>query len=85
MHEARTLDYNEWLEDVFGCQQHRPCVQDIGNVDTREGLLSFPSILLHRVESFKLADPTKPKARHRKIVALLSARRMLLFRERIGG
>lgn len=44
-------------------------LQDIGNVDTHEGHLSFPSILLHRVEPFKLVDPTKP--RHRKIVALL--------------
>ena len=62
-------NYNEWLDEVFGCENEGPCVQEIGGVETREGrLLTFPNVLQHRVGSFKLADPSKPG--HRKIVAL---------------
>jgi hypothetical protein len=43
--------------------------QDIGAVSTKQGrLLCFPNTVQHRVESFKLADPTKPG--HRKILAM---------------
>lgn len=60
---------HDWLLDVFGCEQHGPAVQYVGSVLTPEGrLLTFPNILQHRVEPFKLEDPTKPG--HRKIVAL---------------
>ncbi|KAF9524845.1 hypothetical protein CPB83DRAFT_871114 [Crepidotus variabilis] len=60
-------NHNEWLEDVFGCEQGSG-VQEIGCVETGEGrLLTFPNILQHRVGEFELADPTKPG--HRKIVA----------------
>ncbi|KAF9042141.1 hypothetical protein BJ165DRAFT_1485839 [Panaeolus papilionaceus] len=62
-------NHHEWLEEIFGCENEGPGVQDIGTVDTREGrLLTFPNILQHRVGSFKLVDPTKPG--HRKILAL---------------
>lgn len=41
----------------------------MGSVDTKEGrLLTWPNILQHQVQPFKLADPTKPG--HRKILAL---------------
>jgi hypothetical protein len=44
-------------------------VQEVGDVVTKEGrLITFPNLLQHRVQPFKLADPTKPG--HRKIVAL---------------
>jgi hypothetical protein len=60
---------DQWLTDIFGCQNWEGAVQNIGSVETREGrLLTFPNVLQHRVEPFKLADPTKPG--HRKIVAL---------------
>jgi len=60
---------DEWLTHIFGCTNWEGAVQHIGSVDTREGrLLTFPNVLQHRVEPFKLADPTKPG--HRKIVAL---------------
>ncbi|KAJ3550096.1 hypothetical protein NMY22_g630 [Coprinellus aureogranulatus] len=40
-----------------------------GSVETREGrLITFPNLMLHQVQPFKLADPTKPG--HRKILAL---------------
>ncbi|KAF8647121.1 hypothetical protein AX16_006953 [Volvariella volvacea WC 439] len=40
------------------------------DLETREGrLLTFPNILQHQVQPFKLADPTNPG--HRKILALL--------------
>ena len=41
----------------------------VGSVETREGrLVTFPNILQHQVQPFKLQDPTKPG--WRKIVAL---------------
>lgn len=62
-------DRHAWLNEVFGCEQHGPRVQEIGSVVCKEGrLLTFPNILQHRVQPFKLADPTKPG--HRKILAL---------------
>jgi hypothetical protein len=60
---------HQWLTDIFGCENWGGAVQYVGSVETREGrLLTFPNVLQHRVEPFKLADPTKPG--HRKIVAL---------------
>ncbi|KAJ9318614.1 hypothetical protein DTO271D3_1276 [Paecilomyces variotii] len=62
-------DQHDWLEAVFGCEQHGPQVQEVGDVLCRQGrLLTFPNTLQHRVAPFKLADPTKPG--HRKILAL---------------
>ncbi|RDB21416.1 hypothetical protein Hypma_011642 [Hypsizygus marmoreus] len=62
-------DDHNWLKEVFGCDPTGPGVQDIGSVDTLEGrLLTWPNILQHQVQPFRLADPTKPG--HRKIVAL---------------
>ena len=44
-------------------------MQEVGSVVCKEGrLLTFPNILQHQVQPFKLADPTKPG--HRKILAL---------------
>lgn len=44
-------------------------MQEVGGVDTKEGrLLTFPNILQHRVQPFKLVNPTKPG--HCKILAL---------------
>jgi hypothetical protein len=62
-------DRHEWLNEVFGCDQNGPRVQDVGSVACKEGrLLTFPNILQHRVQPFKLADPTQ--SGHRKILAL---------------
>lgn len=67
------LDYPQnvhgWLTDLFGCEQDGPTVQNVGTVLCKEGrLLTFPNILQHQVQPFKLEDPTKPG--HRKILAL---------------
>ncbi|PPR02044.1 hypothetical protein CVT24_011204 [Panaeolus cyanescens] len=60
---------HSWLSKIYGCPNYDSGVQDIGAVDTKEGrLLTFPNILQHCVQPFKLADPTKPG--HRKILAL---------------
>ncbi|KAJ2932776.1 hypothetical protein H1R20_g4321, partial [Candolleomyces eurysporus] len=60
---------HDFLEAVFGLSNWSDSIQDIGSVDTREGrLITFPNILQHQVQPFKLADPTKPG--HRKILAL---------------
>lgn len=58
-----------WLPVIFGCQNDEPSVQELGGVLTKEGrLTTFPNVLQHRVQPFRLADPTKPG--HRKILAL---------------
>ncbi|KAK2823870.1 hypothetical protein FQN49_007534 [Arthroderma sp. PD_2] len=67
------IEYEEedhyWLEEIFGCEEHGPSMQEIGNVACKEGrLLTFPNILQHRVEPFNLKIPTKPG--HLKILAL---------------
>lgn len=60
---------DEWLEEIFGCTNRAAAVQPVGSIDTKEGrVLTWPNILQHRVQPFKLADPTKPG--HRKILAL---------------
>ncbi|KAJ2933492.1 hypothetical protein H1R20_g3577, partial [Candolleomyces eurysporus] len=62
-------DAHEWLPHIFGLHQDGSAVQDVGSVETCEGrLITFPNVLQHQVQPFKLADPTKPG--HRKIVAL---------------
>ncbi|KAF8446999.1 hypothetical protein BDZ91DRAFT_752164 [Kalaharituber pfeilii] len=72
-HDASDVKYAQnqhiWLWQVFGCENDQPTVQYIGDVTAREGrLVTFPNTLQHKVEPFRLADPTKPG--HRKIVAL---------------
>ncbi|KAG6848056.1 hypothetical protein H0H93_003797, partial [Arthromyces matolae] len=67
------IDYpqgqHDWLPAVFGCDPEGYNTQDVGTVDTPEGrLLTWPNLLQHQVQPFRLADPTKPG--HRKIVAL---------------
>ncbi|KAF9443183.1 hypothetical protein P691DRAFT_843796 [Macrolepiota fuliginosa MF-IS2] len=58
-----------WLESVYGLENNEPAVQVVGSVEAREGrLVTFPNILQHRVQPFRLVDPTKPG--HRKILAL---------------
>jgi hypothetical protein len=58
-----------WLEDIFGCEQDGPAVQEVGTVLCSEGrLLTFPNILQHQVQPFALENPTKKG--HRKILAL---------------
>lgn len=68
IHVSYEQDHHDWLPAVFGCETHGPGVQNVGTVDTPEGrLLTWPNILQHQVQPFKLADPTKPG--HRKILA----------------
>jgi len=44
-------------------------VQELGKVVTRQDrLIAFPNVLQHSVQSFTLADPTRPG--HRKILAM---------------
>jgi hypothetical protein len=65
-------DAYHWLEAVYGTSlggSNSPCLQNYGNVQTRQGrLLAFPNVFQHRVSPFKLVDPTKPG--HRRFVAL---------------
>lgn len=59
----------EWLSEIFCCEDGGPGVQKVGSVACAEGrLLTFPNILQHRVQPFRLADPTKKG--ERKIQAL---------------
>lgn len=58
-----------WLQEIFGCRNWAPAIQQVGSIETREDrVITFPNLLQHQVQPFKLADPTKPG--HRKILAL---------------
>lgn len=71
--EASEMNYpqgvHDWLTEIYGCENDRAAVQEVGSVVCSEGrLLTFPNILQHQVQPFSLQDPTKPG--HRKILAL---------------
>ncbi|KAK1226404.1 hypothetical protein PQX77_010615 [Marasmius sp. AFHP31] len=60
---------HDGFRELFGVVEHGPCVQTLGSVLTREGrIVAFPNVLQHRVQPFRLADPTKKG--YRKILAL---------------
>lgn len=53
----------------FGIENEGAAIQNLGKVSTHQGrLLTFPNIMQHQVQPFRLADPTKPG--HRKILAM---------------
>ncbi|KAH7391984.1 hypothetical protein BKA66DRAFT_525811 [Pyrenochaeta sp. MPI-SDFR-AT-0127] len=57
------------IAKIFGVSNDESNVQEIGAVLTRENrFIAFPNGFQHRVENFKLVDPTRPG--HRKILAL---------------
>lgn len=56
-------DDHEPLCETFDTNSMRdePAVQERGSLDTREGrMIASPNTLQHKVESFKLADPSRP-------------------------
>ncbi|MFD8223090.1 DUF4246 domain-containing protein [Streptomyces massasporeus] len=56
------------LRDVYGLEDEDALNQMLGSASTPAGrCLAFPNILQHRVEPFRLVDPTRPG--HRKILA----------------
>jgi hypothetical protein len=62
-------NHDEWLEEIFGCENWASAIQNIGSVVTSEDrLLTWPNVLQHQVQPFEIEDPTKPG--HRKILAL---------------
>ncbi|KAF9469551.1 hypothetical protein BDZ94DRAFT_1316716 [Collybia nuda] len=59
----------DWLKAVFGCEDKGPAVQDVGVIHINEGrLITWPNILQHKFQPFRLVDPTKPG--HCKILTL---------------
>ncbi|KAF9040865.1 hypothetical protein BJ165DRAFT_1350839 [Panaeolus papilionaceus] len=62
-------EFHGWLRLIYGAAQGDAAVQFLGGVATPQNrLLTFPNVLQHQVQPFKLADPTKKG--HRKILAL---------------
>ncbi|MFB9390818.1 DUF4246 domain-containing protein [Streptomyces coeruleoprunus] len=56
------------LREVYGLEDEDALNQMLGSTSTPAGrCLAFPNILQHRVDSFRLMDPTRPG--HRKILA----------------
>ncbi|MFF8934550.1 DUF4246 domain-containing protein [Streptomyces paradoxus] len=56
------------LREVYGLEDEDALNQVLGSASTPAGrCLAFPNILQHRVDSFRLLDPTRPG--HRKILA----------------
>ncbi|KAI7188122.1 hypothetical protein D0869_12798 [Hortaea werneckii] len=69
--DRKNYHQDDWthLETQYGVENGGPGIQELGRVETKEGrVLAFPNVLQHRVEPFRLADPSRPG--HRKIVAL---------------
>ncbi|MEV4947835.1 DUF4246 domain-containing protein [Streptomyces sp. NPDC053755] len=59
---------DDGLREVYGLEDEDALNQLLGSTSTPEGrCLAFPNILQHRVDSFRLEDPTRPG--HRKILA----------------
>ncbi|MFI8371613.1 DUF4246 domain-containing protein [Streptomyces sp. NPDC085466] len=59
---------DDGVREVYGLENEDALNQVLGSVPTPEGrCLAFPNILQHRVDAFRLADPTRPG--HRKILA----------------
>ncbi|WP_078628152.1 DUF4246 domain-containing protein [Streptomyces sp. NRRL F-2664] len=59
---------DDGLREVYGLEDEDALNQVLGSASTPAGrCLAFPNILQHRVEPFRLADPTRPG--HRKILA----------------
>ena len=58
---------DEGIAGVYGLENEQALNQTLGAVPTPTGrCVAFPNILQHRVEPFRLADPTRPG--HRKIL-----------------
>ncbi|MFI7005071.1 DUF4246 domain-containing protein [Streptomyces sp. NPDC050145] len=56
------------VRDVYGLEDEDALNQLLGSAATPAGrCLAFPNVLQHRVDAFRLADPTRPG--HRKILA----------------
>ncbi|QGV81871.1 DUF4246 domain-containing protein [Streptomyces ficellus] len=56
------------LREVYGLEDEDALNQPLGSASTPAGrCLAFPNVLQHRVDSFRLADPSRPG--HRKILA----------------
>lgn len=58
------------MKEMFGTTNEEPTVIELGSVVKWAGrLLTFPNVVQHRVNPFRLADPSKPG--HRKILLVL--------------
>ncbi|CAM5287012.1 hypothetical protein STENM223S_08682 [Streptomyces tendae] len=56
------------MREVYGLEDEDALNQVLGSASTPAGrCLAFPNVLQHRVDAFRLADPTRPG--HRKILA----------------
>jgi Protein of unknown function (DUF4246) len=61
-------DDRDGVREVYGLGDEDALNQVLGSAETRVGrALAFPNILQHRVDPFRLADPSRPG--HRKILA----------------
>ncbi|MGW6705818.1 DUF4246 domain-containing protein [Streptomyces sp. NPDC054956] len=59
---------DDGMREVYGLENEDALNQVLGSVATPAGrCLAFPNVLQHRVDSFRLVDPTRPG--HRKILA----------------
>ncbi|MFJ4870079.1 DUF4246 domain-containing protein [Streptomyces sp. NPDC088757] len=59
---------DDGLREVYGLEDEDALNQVLGSASTPAArCLAFPNVLQHRVDSFRLADPTRPG--HRKILA----------------
>ncbi|KAF8636846.1 hypothetical protein AX17_003220 [Amanita inopinata Kibby_2008] len=63
---------HKWFTELFGCKNGEPATQSPGALLAKEGrLMTYPNLVEHKTESFKLADPTKKG--HLKLLTLYLA------------
>ena len=67
-HPGYEQNDRDGVRAVYGLEEEDTLNQVLGAAETRAGrVLAFPNILQHRVDPFRLADPSRPG--HRKILA----------------
>ncbi|KAJ3524093.1 hypothetical protein NMY22_g11158 [Coprinellus aureogranulatus] len=60
---------HNFLQEYFGCTKTGGGLQEVGTVELREGrMVTFPNLLLHRLQPFELEDPTQ--SGHLKVLQL---------------
>lgn len=60
---------HDFVQQYFGCDIDAGGIQSVGSVELREGrMITFPNLLLHQLQSFKLEDESREG--HLKVLQL---------------
>lgn len=84
---AYSADDHGLIEDAYGVRDLHDCqaIQETGSDVTRQDrLLVFPNIVQHRVEPFRLKDPTKPGHRRLLVLWLVDPHYRIIFTRNVA-